>query len=227
MEKIYITSTPRRSAPTGTQKFYVALASSLSRESIREIAITDESRASASDLAASYPLGIHELRPLLRFDGLQYLNLSVQRSIVFDDAMLLALADAWPHILVLNLNNYGHRHSSSGVTPLAFITLLARCPKLKQLRIIPLDFSTIDSQTADFDPLSIDALRIQGRKGALAELTELWLDSYRIVYPDAVAKFLSAVLPNLAGIYMFNSKSGMPASHGDAVACRQSFYKTT
>ncbi|KAH7903337.1 hypothetical protein BJ138DRAFT_1168266 [Hygrophoropsis aurantiaca] len=195
LQNICIVS-PQPSAATGTQAFYTALASSLSRESIRNISIFDEYCTATSDPAGFNPIGIHELRPLLRFDGLQNMTLGFQRSILLDDAT------RW--------------HSSSCITPPAFITLLERCPKLKWVTL-PLDFSTVGSQDVDFDPLSIDALRIQDRKGARAELTDLWLGPSGIPHPHAAARFLDALLPITARITM---------DSGWEEVLEQSFYQT-
>ncbi|KAH7905732.1 hypothetical protein BJ138DRAFT_1164222 [Hygrophoropsis aurantiaca] len=204
---------PSSSLTMGTQEFFTALASSLSPSSIRNMAIYDQFRASPRVLAARHPLGIHELRPLLQFRRLQALFLTIPYLIVFDDALLLEMADAWPHLTTLCLNRRGLWSSGSRITPLTFIELLERCPELEALSI-PLDFSAIDC--VDFDPLGIGALRNQDRKRA--KLKELCLGPYMVIHPQAIARFLAAVLPDASDIHMLASKSGKP----DAPACRQS-----
>ncbi|KAH7906060.1 hypothetical protein BJ138DRAFT_1130150 [Hygrophoropsis aurantiaca] len=208
------------SASMGTQAFNDALTSSLSCETIREISIFDQSSASTSNPAGFHPIGINELRPLLRLDGLKYMSLGVQHPIVLDDAMLLALAEAWPHLVTLHLNQYRCWHAGSHVTPPAFITLLERCPDLEEPSI-PLDLSTVDSEAAGFDTtLSPIKASAQDGKGARAELTELWLGPYTITHPHAVARFLDAVLPESARTHMLSSRSE------EVAACDRSFRQT-
>ncbi|KAH7902902.1 hypothetical protein BJ138DRAFT_253959 [Hygrophoropsis aurantiaca] len=96
--------------------------------------------------------------PLLQFQELQNLDLIFAESIVVDDTTLLAMADAWPNISALTLNeglSLRPQFAGSHVTPSAFITFLERCPNLTNLTI-PFDFSVIDH--ANFDPFSIAGL---------------------------------------------------------------------
>ncbi|KAH7902885.1 hypothetical protein BJ138DRAFT_256999 [Hygrophoropsis aurantiaca] len=221
-------SSPELSVSTGVQEFFAALASSCSRNSIHGIYIQwVPSGLPPRDIARLQPLRMDEFRPLLQFHRLQKLTLSIPRPLVLEDAMLLAMADAWPHLSDLYLTIHGPWHSGSYITPMAFIALLERCPKLERLNI-PMDFSAIDY--ADFDPLSIDVLRIQDRTGALAELTELVLGPYRIAHPRSIARFLSAVLPDSARIYMmFNvlpeEEAGRGASFRQTIECMQQMVK--
>ncbi|KAH7903736.1 hypothetical protein BJ138DRAFT_1107423, partial [Hygrophoropsis aurantiaca] len=154
-----------------------------------------------------------ELRPLLQFDGLHSLDLSADHPFLLDDASLLAMADAWPRLVSLDLGRY----SGAGVTPPAFITLLERCPELKRLTI-PLDFSAVDVH--DFDPLPIGALRTHGALAGLAGLAGLELGPYRIAHAHAVAGFLNAVIPDRANITMLSS------DFDEERTCRQSFRQT-
>ncbi|KAH7903495.1 hypothetical protein BJ138DRAFT_1120326 [Hygrophoropsis aurantiaca] len=213
MEDVRITS-HYTSPSTSMQGFFAALASSSSHKTIRCITVYDELRGLGPDLTR-FELGFYELRPLLQFEMLTYLNLRFVGLIILEDATLLKMADAWPHITSLHLNGRGPWHPGSHINPLTFIKVLERCPKLDELNV-PMDFSAVDY--VDFDPWLLDDLRNQDRKRA--ELSLLWLGPYIAVHPHAVAKFLAAVLPRLADIKMLAHNSS------DPVACVQSWTQT-
>ncbi|KAH7905113.1 hypothetical protein BJ138DRAFT_1018166 [Hygrophoropsis aurantiaca] len=203
----------------GVQEFFAALASSCSHNSIRDICIRwgEPDYDRLTHIVGFQPLGLDEFRPLLQLHKLQKLKLFIPRPMILEDATLLAMADAWPHISTLLLTESGWYngpwHSSSYITPLTILSVLERCPKLERLTV-RIDFSAIDY--ADFDPLSIDVLRIQDCKGALAKLTWLDLGPYIFAHPRAIARFLSAVLPDSARICMLFSAFGDEQAPHDA-----------
>ncbi|KAH7903316.1 hypothetical protein BJ138DRAFT_1168306 [Hygrophoropsis aurantiaca] len=158
LEEIHISF---ESEPQSTQSLagYLleALASSLSRNA-NYISVRDRYLYSHYSRQRVQLVGIQEFRPLLQFQELQNLDLIFAESIVVDDATLLAIADAWPNISALTLNedlSLRPQFAGSHVTPSAFITFLERCPNLTNLTI-PFDFSVIDH--ANFDPFSIAGL---------------------------------------------------------------------
>ncbi|KAG1844507.1 hypothetical protein DFJ58DRAFT_706466 [Suillus subalutaceus] len=59
----------------------------------------------------------------------------------WDDSVLLQMARAWP--LLEELHFIKHGHSSHGITPNAFISLLQHCPRLVSVAVI-MNWSTID-----------------------------------------------------------------------------------
>ncbi|KAH7903839.1 hypothetical protein BJ138DRAFT_1120001 [Hygrophoropsis aurantiaca] len=178
-------------------KFCAALASS-SSSSIREIAILDKYHSSTT-YQGLHPLGISELRCLFRFERLDILYLDLYCPILLDDATLLEMSHSWPNLSRLLLKQNGDYDPASSVTPLALVRLLDRCPKLKLLALA-VDFSTIDSE--NFDPSTVDGLCDPCRMHNRANLSELWLGSYHIKYPHAIAKFLASLVPGRADITM-------------------------
>ncbi|KAH7903961.1 hypothetical protein BJ138DRAFT_1119880 [Hygrophoropsis aurantiaca] len=181
---------------TGMLEFLTALASSSSHP-ILEIIVDHRSRAFIP-VSIRDPIGIHELRPLLQFGKLQRLVLEVQWSFVLNDATLLEMAGAWPHISTLYFNKNGHWDSGSQVTASAFLSLRERCPKLNKTSL-PIDFSSVDSP--DFDHLSINVSRDERRT---ASSGQFWFGPYRIVHPRAIACYLAAILPKAASISMLS-----------------------
>ncbi|KAH7903984.1 hypothetical protein BJ138DRAFT_1167282 [Hygrophoropsis aurantiaca] len=216
MEKIHV-SAPHPSQSMEIQEIFATLASSQSCDTIRDISIMDRFHAFRSPLTVLHPLGMHELRPLLQFSRLQRLRLSVECPIALEDAMLIAMATAWPHLSLLYFNYDGPWHPGSHITPLAFVKLLECCPKLERLGIL-MDFSAVDYD--DFDPWSIEDIRTQNRKGSSFSMLEL--KAYRIVHPHAVALFFAAVLPN----WVFLSMADCDSGEQDPEAVEQSFYET-
>ncbi|KAG2144471.1 hypothetical protein DEU56DRAFT_789738 [Suillus clintonianus] len=130
------------------------------------------------------------LRPLLAFRNLRRLDFTAyDYNLRWDDAILLQMAKAWPLLQVLNLNQ--GQHSSRGVTPSAFISLLQHCPCLVSVAVI-VNWSTIDGH--DISP--------DAPYGGFAHkaLSTALFGSPRIHHPGRIAAFISAIAPNLASI---------------------------
>ncbi|KAG1833233.1 hypothetical protein DFJ58DRAFT_228920 [Suillus subalutaceus] len=139
------------------------------------------------------------LRPLFAFRNLRKLDFRAYQNYTlrWDDAVLLQMAKSWPLLEVLHLNRYDH--SSRGVTPSAFISLLQHCPCLISVAII-VNWSTIDE--CDVSP---DAPH-QGF--AHKTLSEAFFGSPRIRHPTRIAAFISAITPNLESIVTWDPQFG-------------------
>ncbi|KAG1817215.1 uncharacterized protein BJ212DRAFT_1480441 [Suillus subaureus] len=139
------------------------------------------------------------LRPLLAFRNLRKLDFRAYQNYTlrWDDAVLLQMAKSWPLLEVLHLNRYDH--SSRGVTPSAFASLLRHCPCLISVAII-VNWSTIDE--CDVSP---DAPH---RGSAHKALSEAFFGSPRIRHPTRIAAFLSAIAPNLESIVIWDPQFG-------------------
>ncbi|KAH7914045.1 hypothetical protein BJ138DRAFT_1177552 [Hygrophoropsis aurantiaca] len=201
-EKIRLLSLGRNpSQPTAVRDLMSALGSSCSRDALGDLAVYNYSQ----DLREAHPLGIRELRPLLKFHRIRSLLLELRDClIVIDDATLLEMVDAWPNISTLFLNKYGLWEPASHATPSGLIGLLERCTKLKRLSL-PVDFSTIDS--ADFDLSTFSHSRDVG-----AQLEGFDLGPFNIEHPPAIAQFLAHIVPNCVKVSMM----WPPAAPNDA-----------
>ncbi|KAH7907179.1 hypothetical protein BJ138DRAFT_1070614 [Hygrophoropsis aurantiaca] len=170
--------------------FFAALGSSSPHDapSLQDLTIYD-----CAPQLHSLGIRARELRPLLKFHRLQYLDLTLGGPIFINDATLLEMADAWPDLVLLFLNKDCGQQGSHG-TPWGLAGLLERCSKLKRLSL-RVDFSTIDR--ADFDPLGTAWHHSTGSDAhAGAQLEELFLGPFNITHPPAIARFLALILPN-------------------------------
>ncbi|KAG1781197.1 hypothetical protein EV702DRAFT_1193380 [Suillus placidus] len=137
-------------------------------------------------------------KPLSAFRNLRKLDFEANHHYVvrWDDSALLQMAKAWPLLEELHLNKYGH--SSHGVTPNAFVSLLQHCPRLVSVAII-MNWSTIDGQ--DIPP------EIPYQGFAHKTLSRAFFGSPRIRHPIRIAAFISAVAPGVGSIFSWNRKS--------------------
>ncbi|KAG2144468.1 hypothetical protein DEU56DRAFT_789717 [Suillus clintonianus] len=139
---------------------------------------------SITELSASHTsIRTAVLRPLFAFRNLRKLDFAAyDYGLRWDDAVLLQMAKAWPLL---------QQHSSRGVTPGAFVSLLQHCPCLVSVAVI-VNWSTIDghaiSPDAPYGGLSHKAL------------SKAFFGSPRIHHPERIAAFISAIAPNLASI---------------------------
>ncbi|KAH7908173.1 hypothetical protein BJ138DRAFT_1069309 [Hygrophoropsis aurantiaca] len=194
-------------SPSQIGDFLSSLASSPSRN-IRFLSINDIMQIITGRNRTEYqPLTKHKLVPLLQFKELRHLRANLQCSIILNDADLLEMANAWPNIITLELNEHLPPGSHVNPGPYALVALLDRCPKLSVLSI-QVDFSPIDR--VDFDPLSIaDSFDSRhGRNGG--NLRSLSFGEYNIINPDAIAKFLACIVPDEACVDMRWPLSFMP-----------------
>ncbi|KAH7903462.1 hypothetical protein BJ138DRAFT_1074085 [Hygrophoropsis aurantiaca] len=177
-----------------------------SLHSIRSFEITEvDHDDTVEHWAGGLPLTKHMLGPLLHSKELQELSITIQCSIILNDADLLEMADAWPNITTLRFD--GHPEPISQVTPYALVALLDRCPKLETLTI-QVDFSAIDH--ADFDPSSFVDLVGSHHTRNRRDLRHLHFGSYIIACPDAIAKFLACFTPDQADLWMqWGQQSGV------------------
>ncbi|KAH7903838.1 hypothetical protein BJ138DRAFT_1131217 [Hygrophoropsis aurantiaca] len=184
------------SKPCPIRDLLASLSPSLHNIRSFEIAEVDHDDSMAH-WAGCLPLTKHTLGPLLHLKELQELSITIQCSIVLNDADLLEMAGAWPNITTLRLN--GHPEPMSQVTPYVLVAFLDRCPKLETLTI-QVDFSAIDH--ADFDPSSFVDLVGSRHARNRRDLRRLNFGLYNIVCPGAIAKFLACFLPDQARLWM-------------------------
>ncbi|KAH7911708.1 hypothetical protein BJ138DRAFT_1179323 [Hygrophoropsis aurantiaca] len=193
------------SPATMIQRLSTALGSSSSRDTLHRLTVR------LRDLGGSNPPGTTcEIGPLLQFHRLEYLDLDLQCPFIVNDATLLAICGAWPNISTLLINRGGPWLSDSYATPSGLVTLLERCPKLEFLSL-PLDFSSIDSDDSDSDPMSFAGYKAHDT-GRGARLQDLVLGPFIITHPHAVAKFFATILPGPVRITM---RWGEPAEEDD------------
>ncbi|KAH7907132.1 hypothetical protein BJ138DRAFT_1129385 [Hygrophoropsis aurantiaca] len=183
-----------------------ALGSSSSHYSLCDFSLRYHKKNYGSHPTGLHSFGIHELRPLLKFHQLEYLDLNIPCPIIMNDATLLEISDAWPNISSLILNESGQWLPGSYATPAGLVALLSKCQHLFILSLA-VDFSTIDS--VDFDPLSIGYTR-PTRYEYRTPLHQLFLGPFNISHPHAVARFLSIIFPNHAKISMMRDYSESP-----------------
>ncbi|KAG2356082.1 hypothetical protein BDR07DRAFT_476381 [Suillus spraguei] len=136
-------------------------------------------------------IGAATLQPLFAFRNLRKLDFnSAGCSIVLmDDAVLLEMAKAWPHLEELYISRYSC--SSHTVTPHAFVLLLRHCPHLVSVAVT-INRSTIDVHTRPPDiphqGFSHNALFIFFSGGS------------QIRNPTSIAAFISTIAPNVRSI---------------------------
>ncbi|KAG1776422.1 hypothetical protein EV702DRAFT_349801 [Suillus placidus] len=131
-------------------------------------------------------------QPLFAFRNLRKLDIESKLyyiSVRMDDAALLQMAKAWPHLEELHISrNCGSRYQ---VTPHAFVLLLWHCPRLVSLAVA-IDWSTIDLYTISPD------IPYQGFSHKA--LSTLFTRGSEIQNPTAIASFISAIAPNVREI---------------------------
>ncbi|KAG1817216.1 uncharacterized protein BJ212DRAFT_1576823 [Suillus subaureus] len=145
------------------------------------------------------PIKIAVFRPLCAFRNLRKLEFRAYDNYIlrWDDAALLQMAKAWPLLEVLHLNKYDH--SSRGVTPGAFLSLLQHCPRLVSVTVI-VNWSTIDGRA-----VSLDA---PYRGFAHKAISEVFFGSPRIRHPTRIAAFISVIMPSLGSIVTWHPEFG-------------------
>lgn len=142
-------------------------------------------------------------KPLFAFHNLRKLDLGTSHyyAVRWDDSVLLQMAKAWPLLEELHLNEYNH--SSRGVTPNAFISLLQRCPRLVSVTVI-MKWSTIDGHEISPD--------VPYKGFAHKALSRVFVGSPRIRHPTRIAAFISAVAPGVRAIVSWTGSRYHPQS---------------
>ncbi|KAG2085475.1 hypothetical protein BD769DRAFT_1618516 [Suillus cothurnatus] len=142
-------------------------------------------------------------KPLFAFHNLRKLDLGTSHhyAVRWDDSVLLQMAKAWPLLEELHLNEYNH--SSRGVTPNAFISLLQRCPRLVSVTVI-MNWSTIDGHEISPD--------VPYKGFAHKALSRVFVGSPRIRHPTRIAAFISAVAPGVRAIVSWTGSRYHPQS---------------
>ncbi|KAG1880029.1 hypothetical protein F4604DRAFT_1902717 [Suillus subluteus] len=143
-----------------------------------------------TDWVADHKISIRlaVFKPLFAFHNLCKLNFEAYHRCVmrWDDSVLLQMAKAWPLLEELHFNKFGH--SSHGVTPNAFISLLQHCPRLVSVAVL-MNWSTIDGHEISPD------VPYQGF--AHKALSQAFFGSPRIHHLTRIAAFISAIVPRV------------------------------
>ena len=140
-------------------------------------------------ISQHYCLSFDAFRPLMSLGRLRELVIHLLNGISLDDDELARMASSWPSLEVLKLaplvSRWGAWPMAKSVTFSGLSTLLALCPKLRELDL-PLDAREVPSTTPS-DPCNtaIQSLCLSGRP---------------ISDPDRVARFLRTHLPSLSSV---------------------------
>ncbi|KAJ6534328.1 hypothetical protein B0H19DRAFT_1080803 [Mycena capillaripes] len=177
-------------------EFYQALFEHCSHASLREITLAGEFDEEMAPLsvaqAAVYSVGPDTLRPLFAFTNLVEVRLVHPVGFNLDDASILDMARAWPHIVFLSLIARPHRHIASRVTLEGLYAFAKYCPRLHRLEIT-------------FDATVVPNTRDNGQKRVAQQaLHHLNVAASLIKKPKRVATFLSALFPSLKSIATLN-----------------------
>ncbi|KAH7908352.1 hypothetical protein BJ138DRAFT_371077 [Hygrophoropsis aurantiaca] len=148
------------------------------------------------------PLDITTLRPLLSFSKLEHLRLNVICSVDLNDDNLTELANAWPRLKTLVLNEYNGWQRTSGISFTGLATLLRACPLLEELAL------SIDATQLTFASTTRSGEEIRNDK-----ITTIGLGDSTIDNPAAVASILRGLFRALTAVTHF----GFCASYDDMV----------
>ncbi|EIW85493.1 hypothetical protein CONPUDRAFT_162679 [Coniophora puteana RWD-64-598 SS2] len=142
------------------------------------------------DRTPGITLCTRDLEPLFAFGSLTSLRVDTRREVELDDTALLHMADAWPHLVSLRLNERSGWRRRSAATLHAVRGLLQRLPRLADLAV------AVDCERVAYDALG-DAL--YGRVRAGARRVEVNLLDSRIggEHHAEVAAFLADVVPEM------------------------------
>ncbi|KAG2036393.1 hypothetical protein BDR03DRAFT_959938 [Suillus americanus] len=137
-------------------------------------------------------------KPLFAFHNLRKLDFEAYHHYVvrWDDSVLLQMAKAWP--LLEELHFIKHGHSSHGVTPNTFISLLQHCPRLVSVAVI-MNWSTIDGHEI--------SSHVPYQGFAHKALSQAFFGSPRIRHPTRIAAFISAIAPRVGLIVSWSRNS--------------------
>ncbi|KAG2156865.1 uncharacterized protein EDB93DRAFT_1126036 [Suillus bovinus] len=164
------------------------LSNACTHSSLQEVRLSIRVNRSADPEAS---IGALAFQPLFAFRNLRVLDFRADNCCIvrIDDASLLQMAKAWPHLEELYISRYSH--SSYRVTLHAFVLLLWHCPRLRSVAVL-IDWSTIDVHTIPPD------IPYQGF--SQKALTKLFINGWRIENPTSIAAFISAIAPNVRSI---------------------------
>ncbi|KAF7362761.1 hypothetical protein MVEN_00625700 [Mycena venus] len=200
---VKLSITPSSLYPTETmaRDFYHTLSEHCSHFSLREISMSgefgveeDNNNTLSADEAAEYSVGGDVLLPLFSFFNLVEVRLAHPVGFDFDDATILDMARAWPHLEALELTARPHRHIRSHVTLKGVYAFAKHCPHLHTLGLT-------------FDATVVPSLRDHGAKRVAQTRLEFLNVAASLIAKSKicrVAKFLSAIFPHLMFIMTLN-----------------------
>ncbi|KAJ7673723.1 hypothetical protein DFH06DRAFT_749359 [Mycena polygramma] len=175
-----------------SRDFYRSLRKHCSHSALRNISVEGQFGSDARPLSANetlvYSVGRDALHPLFAFTQLVQVQLAHPVGFDLDDATVLEMARAWPHVEDLSLSARPHRHVASRVTLEGIYAFAKHCPRLQSLAMT-------------FDASVVPKLRDNGRQRVTQkELYYLNVAGSPVTQPRRVAKFLSAIFPSLLRI---------------------------
>ncbi|KAJ7461136.1 hypothetical protein FB451DRAFT_1269062 [Mycena latifolia] len=175
-----------------TQEFYSALTTHCSHLSLQTVTVHKgwySEPVHASQLE-EYRVGGDIFKPLFCFHNLVHVWLEHAIGVDLDNAVLKEMARAWPRIESLSLPPDNDYRVSPRVTLEGIYAFAKHCPHLEELAMA-------------FDATVVPKMKVNGRKrfrASQASLYELDVASSPIGILRPVAKFLSAIFPNLETI---------------------------
>lgn len=133
--------------------------------------------------------------PLFPFHNLTGVHVKTRRNVHLDDAAMLEMANAWPNLSELDINERRGWRQRSGVTLLGLRTILQRLPKLTALGIALDAETTVVPGTLNGDN--------SHRFSVTGQLDLDFLDSHITADVAGVATFLSELFPDIDGKHRF------------------------
>ncbi|KAG9312666.1 hypothetical protein JVU11DRAFT_7082 [Chiua virens] len=174
--------------PEDFHEFFSALNSSMRRQTLRHIRLVH----SGPDIINTMQLSFELLNPLLAF-SLRTLDLNLTNPISLNDGELVQLAQAWPDLEQLNLNQYNVRSPFCLPSLRGLLLMLARCPKLHTLGLC-VDARTIPVLTAEESAI----------RNVLIQTLGLSYSPIARPVVEGVAHFLLDHLPSLSGLRLMS-----------------------
>ncbi|KAJ7471645.1 hypothetical protein B0H11DRAFT_2283036 [Mycena galericulata] len=132
-----------------------------------------------------YAVGLEVMEPLFSFGNLVHVHLAHPVGFDLDNAGVLAMASAWPHLDTLVLVTSRDRHMDSRVTLEGIYYLAKHCPNLRALQMV-------------FDATVIPELLDHAQTRVVQErLSFMGVSSSAIRNPRYISTFLSKIFPQL------------------------------
>ncbi|KAH7890975.1 hypothetical protein F5I97DRAFT_115675 [Phlebopus sp. FC_14] len=142
-------------------------------------------------------IGLESIRALFVFSRLMSLSLKLQCIIDIDNSMLARMAQAWPYLRTLVIEQHEGHFAPPNITLPGLVPLLGCCRFLETFSL-PIN--------ATFVPT--DPSRVPGDGVVNYRITEICVHDSPIMSPGFVAAFLSGILPELTKI-----DSWLPSQH--------------
>ncbi|KAJ7478736.1 hypothetical protein B0H11DRAFT_2424232 [Mycena galericulata] len=186
--EFYISADAEEPTKSVSREFYATLALHCSHLSLRKIHIGGNGGSHTTpslDRINMYAVGLEVLEPLFSFGNLVHVYLAHPVGFDLDNAGVLAMASAWPHLDTLVLVTSRDRHMDSCVTLEGIYYLAKHCPNLRALQMV-------------FDATVIPELLDHAQTRVVQErLSFMGVSSSAIRNPRYISTFLSKIFPQL------------------------------